>query len=415
VGGGAGCAARRSRPPVAAPRSRRSATWSARWPSRRPFPLRSAVLGELGRAEAALGLREAVDHLAIAADLEPKPEPRARLALLRGRALHAQGRHEEAAAAFDAGVRELTLSDAQAPELYDELQSGFLATGWLVPWLQSQSIKRSAEQRRRALAGPRTHGQRLLLAQAAVHAAFDGEPASQVSELAQRGWENGSLLDQESSEGIGWNLISTSLCLAGELEPAVGVADAALDDARQRGSPLAFATASFVRSRPQLWRGQVTDALADLELARDARRFGWRQFTRSAAAYYCLCLIETGDLDRAEAVLIEDAPLSDPYDLEDAIRLYARAELRLAQGRAEEALEVALEAGNTAEHTVKFLGFCPGAPAPRRPRWRSRTVSTPPAWPPRPPSGRSTRACSTSGSAPGTCSACVRAGSVVLT
>jgi DNA-binding CsgD family transcriptional regulator len=102
----------------------------------------------------------------------------------------------------------------------------------------------------------------------------------------------------------------------------------------------------------------VTDALADLEQARDARRFGWRQFTRSAGAYYCLCLIETGDFDRAEAVLTEDGPLIEPHDLEDAVRLYARAELRLAQGRLQEALEVALQAGRTAEHTVKFLGFC---------------------------------------------------------
>ncbi|HEV3128322.1 MAG TPA: AAA family ATPase [Solirubrobacteraceae bacterium] len=324
-----------------------------------PAELRSAVLTELGRAEATLGLPEAVEHLTTAADLEPQPERRAHLALLRGRALHAQGRHEEAAAAFDAGLRELASSDGPDGALYDELQSGFLATGWLVPWLQSQSIKRSAEQRERALKGPRTPGQRLLLAQAAVHAAFDGEPAAEVSELAGRGWENGLLLDQETSEGVGWNLISTALCLAGELEQAVAVADAALADARLRGSPLAFASASFVRALPQLWRGQVTDALADLELARDARRFGWRQFTRSAAAYYCLCLIETGDVQRAETVLSEEAPLTQPYDLEDAVRLYALAELRLAQGQTEAALEVALRAGETAEHTVKFVGFCP--------------------------------------------------------
>ena len=324
-----------------------------------PAELRSAVMSELGRAEAALGRAEAVDHLATAADLEPDPRRRAELALLRGRTLHAQGRHDEAAATFDAGLRELSWSADQNPELYDELQSGFLATGWLVPWRQAESIERSAKQRRRALEGPRSHGQRLLLAQAALHAAFDGEPATAVIELAQRGWEDGLLLDHETAEGVGWYLTSTALCLAGELEQSVAVADAALDDARRRGSPLAFAGVSFVRALPQLWRGQVTDALADLEQARDARRFGWRQFSRSAAAYYCLCLIHRGEFDRAEAALTEDAPLSEPRDLEDALRLYALAELRLAQGRAEEALDNSLLAAGAGEHTVQFLGFLP--------------------------------------------------------
>jgi DNA-binding CsgD family transcriptional regulator len=321
---------------------------------------RAELLAELGHVQAVLGLPEAITHLSAAADLEQAPELRARLALLRGRALHGQGRHDEAAAAFDAGLRELDAGEA-APdqELHDELESGFLATGWLVPWLQSESIERSLEQRKRALDHPQTHGQRLLLAQAAVHAAFDGEPSETVTALAEQGWQNGLLLKAETSEGVGWNLVSVAMCLAGELERAIVVADAALKDARRRGSPMAFATGSFVRGLPQLWRGQVTDALADLELARDARRFGWRQFTRSAAAHYCMCLIETGDLERAEVVLEEDAPLTAPYDFEDAVRLYALAELRLAQGRAAEALEVAVRAGDTAEHTVRFLGFAP--------------------------------------------------------
>ncbi len=325
-----------------------------------PAGLRADVLAELGGAETALGLPEAIEHLAAAADLVTDPERQAELALLRGRALHSQGRHDEAAGAFDAGLRELAKSgDPIDQELHDELQSGFLATGWLVPWLQSESIERSAGQRRRALAGPRTHGQRLLLAQAAVHAAFDGEPAAAVIELAERAWEDGRLLEHETSEGVGWNLVSTALSLAGELEQATAVADSALEDARRRGSPLAFASASFVRGIPHLWRGQVTNALADLELARNARRFGWRQFTRFAAAHYCLCLIETGELERAEAVLTEDAPLETPRDFEDAVRLLALAELRLAQGQSSAALDLAIGAGETAEHTVRFLGFCP--------------------------------------------------------
>ena len=73
-------------------------------------------------------------------------------------------------------------------------------------------------------------------------------------------------------------------CQSGELERAIVIADEVLEDAQRRGSPLAFATASHTRSMPRLWQGAVTEALADLELARDARRYGWRRFIRSAAA-----------------------------------------------------------------------------------------------------------------------------------
>jgi DNA-binding CsgD family transcriptional regulator len=108
-----------------------------------------------------------------------------------------------------------------------------------------------------------------------------------------------------------------------------------------------------------LWQGRVTDALADLELARDARRYGWREFARSAAAHYALCLIECGQLDRAQAVLDEDGPLQEPQDLEDVLRLYSLAEVRLGQGRPQEALDAAALVGEIGERTVRYLGYCP--------------------------------------------------------
>jgi DNA-binding CsgD family transcriptional regulator len=99
--------------------------------------------------------------------------------------------------------------------------------------------------------------------------------------------------------------------------------------------------------------------MADLELARDARRYGWKEFARSAAAHYALCLIERGEHDRAQSVLDEDGPLAEPRDLEDVLRLYSLAELRLAQGRAREAFDAALRVGALGERTVRFLGYTP--------------------------------------------------------
>jgi DNA-binding CsgD family transcriptional regulator len=325
-----------------------------------PFEeVRPRVMAELGRAEAAAGLPVAAKHLRAAMASASERRDRAELALALGQALYAQGVHDEAASAFEEGLHELIPGDPESRELHDELQTGYVATASIVPALQAKAVKRSAELLAAPPDEPITHGRRLLLAQAAVHASFAGEPAEKVLELGERGWDDGRLLETETSDGVGWSLLTAAFCLAGDLERSVDVSDAALADARRRDAPIAFATASYVRCLPQLWQGRVSDAVADVELARGARRFGWRQFARAAAAHYCLCLIETGDFEKAESVLTEDRGLEAILDLEDVIRIYALSELRLNQGQHQEALDTALRAGAAAEASVPFLGYCP--------------------------------------------------------
>jgi DNA-binding CsgD family transcriptional regulator len=327
-----------------------------------PTPeLRPAVLAELGAAEAALGQAAAADHLAQAASAATDPRRRAELMLQLGRALDGQARHEEAARAYDAGLRELPAepTDPAELELRDQLEASFISTASIVPDLQPLALERSTRVIEHTVKGPRTQGQRLLLAQAALHATTAGESAHNAVELAERAWDRGRILAEANPQWIGWRLVAAAFLLNGELESALVVADAALADARRRSLPLAFATASYVRGLPLLWQGHVTAAMADLELARDARRYGWHEFARSAAAHYALCLIERGELDHADAILDEDGPLSEPQDLEDVLRLYSLAELRLAQARPREALEAALAVGEIGERTVRSLGYAP--------------------------------------------------------
>jgi DNA-binding CsgD family transcriptional regulator len=323
--------------------------------------LRPEVLAELGTAEAVLGLASAAEHLAQAAAATTDPGRRAGLSLQLGRALNGQGRHEEAARAYDVGLSALPAAptDRHELELRDQLEASFITTASLIPDLQPLAIERSTRVIENAVKGPQTQGQRLLLAQAAVHATTLGESAHNATELAERAWDGGRILAQAGDEWIGWRMVAAAFLQGGELESAVAVTDAALADARRRAWPLHFATASYVRALPLLWQGRVTDALADLELARDARRYGWREFARSAAAHYALCLIECGQLDRAQAVLDEDGPLQEPQDLEDVLRLYSLAEVRLAQGRPQEALDAAALVGEIGERTVRYLGYCP--------------------------------------------------------
>jgi DNA-binding CsgD family transcriptional regulator/tetratricopeptide (TPR) repeat protein len=327
-----------------------------------PAPeLRPEVLAELGTAEAALGHAAAAEHLTHAAAATTDPRRHVELMLQLGRALDAQARHEEAARAYDSALSELPAAptDPETLELRDQLEASFIATASIVPDLQPLALERSTRIIEHTVKGPQTQGQRLLLAQAALHATTVGESAHNAVELAERAWDGGRILAEANPQWIGWRLVAAAFLLNGELESALVVADAALADARRRAVPLAFATASYVRGLPLLWQGRVTDAMGDLELALDARRYGWHQFARSGAAHYALCLIERSEFDQAQAILDEDGPLSDPQDLEDVLRLYSLAELRLAQGQPQEALEAALTVGEIGERTVRSLGYAP--------------------------------------------------------
>ena len=325
---------------------------------------RAAVLGELGAAEAALGLPVAAEHLAAALGETTDPRRRAELGLELGRVYDARGEHVRAADAFERGLSDLEVDpdDPAGRELCDQLQAAFIATGTPVPALRPRAADLAARWLRDVPAEPSTQGQRLLLAHFALESAHRGEPAERIIDFAERAWDDGRILRKAGSPWIGWRLVANALCSAGALERADEVSEAAVQDARRRGSPLGFATASFIRASPRLLQGQIHDALADLEATRDGRRYGWAHFTRAAAAKYALCLLEVGQIDAAEAALAEDAPMQAPHDLEDAMCLGALAEVRRAQGRLEEALAAAEAAGAAAEATIPFFDFC---------RWRT--------------------------------------------
>ena len=221
--------------------------------------LLSDVLGELGEAEAAAGRDSAAEHLEQAAAASPDPYRRAQLALQQGHALYYESRYERAAIVYDRGIAELTASERGGPEareLGDELQTGFAVAAAIVDRLRPQALERSAQLLDRAVAsGSPTHGQRLLLSQAALHASLAGEPASRVIELAERGWDSGRLLRRDLGDGIAWLLLASSICMSGDLERSIQIADQVLAEAQRRGSPLAFATASYFRGNARALAG----------------------------------------------------------------------------------------------------------------------------------------------------------------
>ena len=322
---------------------------------------RSDVLAELGTAEAQLGLADADRHLGEAVAASFDPLRRAELLHERGAALYRQGSFVEAADAFTAALDELGPEDDKpgTRELHDALQTGYVAATALVPQLRAESTERSAALLARAQSGPRTHGQRLLLAQAAQRAAFAGTPSGRVRELADRAWDAGRMLENETATGVGWGIVAMALNLSGQFERSIELLECVMEDARRRGAPLAFATASYERALPLLGQGNIIAACADIERTLDAERYGWHQFARAAAAIYALCLLELGDLERAESALRVEEPAGRASDLQDAVALTVRAELRLAQGRAEDALEDALASRRVLGEANVLTAFTP--------------------------------------------------------
>ncbi len=321
--------------------------------------VRADVLAELGLAEAAAGGPRAAIHLEQAILACPDPRRRAELALHRGHALYAHGHHREAAAAYMAGLGDLPdeLSTAADYELHDALQTGFVAIGALLPELHERSAERSAELVARANSGPRTRAQRQLLAQAAVHAAFAGEPAETTLGLAERAWDSGALIAHDGADGAAWSLVTAAVCWSGALERCGEILDEVIADASRRASPHAFASASYIRGSVEFFQSRVSAACADLELARGARRYGWGQFARAADAFHSLSLLYAGDPVTALEVLVSTEPLQTPRDLEDGMRLLTRAELRLAAGRAREALDDALLVQRLVGPSIRMFGM----------------------------------------------------------
>src|SRR5262249_27709106 len=144
-------------------------------------------------AEAAAGIPGGAHHLAAARAASSDPVKRARLALQQGHALHAQGLHEEAARVHESGLAELddAATDAEQLDLRAALQTALVTAASMVPGTRARALERSAELIRESDGRPRTHGERLLLARAAVQAAFDAAPATEVVTFAERSWDSG--------------------------------------------------------------------------------------------------------------------------------------------------------------------------------------------------------------------------------
>jgi ATP/maltotriose-dependent transcriptional regulator MalT len=179
-----------------------------------------------------------------------------------------------------------------------------------------------------------THGERLILSQLAYAAVIAGGTAEQATELARRALADGQLLTEEPLSSVApYNAIG-ALEFSGALDEAIDAYDRLLARARAEGDVFSYALVSSFRSQLKLWRGAVSDAIADARSAIDAgSHFGWDFVAPSAYANLINALLETGELAAAEEALTASGVGDETPDMllfGDLLR--SRGRLRLARG-----------------------------------------------------------------------------------
>jgi DNA-binding CsgD family transcriptional regulator/ketosteroid isomerase-like protein len=316
------------------------------------LPPTAEIFVELGTAEAAAAEPEAPDHLEAALRLLEEPLSRARVRLLLGRALSAQGRFSEAARAFADGEVDARGRDA---DLLIELEAGYLGVARFEPTLQGPAAER-IERLIRQPPAEDAPAQRPVLADVALARAWAGAPAAEVMPLVERAWAGGALLAEQGPDAHSIYILTGAILAVDELELELEVLGATLREARRRGSVMALATASYCRSIPLYYLARIPDALADAELAVQTERDGWEMFLPTARAFLALARLERGDVDGAERAL----ELRDPERWRESLTyvpyLDAQARVLLAQRRPAEALATALELGRLLEETYGGIG-----------------------------------------------------------
>ncbi len=259
---------------------------------------RAEVLSELGRAEAAAGLPDAVGHLEAAIGLAGEPRQRAALLLAYGRVLQHSGRLSDACEAFQRGRDEL---GEQSSELAVDLEGGYLAAA-----MQAPDRAASAHRQADAILAARRPGNRaeLELASKAMVMRMWGESArDEILGTARRLLHDAERAHEHRDESRAIVHIAGCLSLCDDYAAAEAALGQMFADARRRGSASMFAAASQLRSRQRLWTGHVADAALDARAAFDVWRGALHMYLHPAA--YCLvtALLEQDQLDEAGQAL----------------------------------------------------------------------------------------------------------------
>jgi DNA-binding CsgD family transcriptional regulator len=317
-----------------------------------PAGRRSELLHELGVAEASDRRAEFVDHLRAAMAAAPTVERRAGVALDLGRALGSVGD-------FDAsiGVLDPTLAELEDPEAEVAVAlEAELLTVAAINCAVDEPIRARFERRFAQLAEGRPLHAGTLAALAVAEVAWRGPAAAGIA-LADRALAPGAPHERNSIVPHGAVM---ALQCAGELGRSGRLLDERIDRWTRHGSRMTVAGQYVLRSAVSLRLGEVRRAETEARFPFDRFEEGIGPPARAwVVALLMDALVARGALDEAEEILatsVDAAGLAPSLPVgifHDSI-----AALRLAQGRAAEALGEAESAGAALGSTWENPNAC---------------------------------------------------------
>ena len=299
------------------------------------------LLRELGSAELRAGeVGSAVEHLTAALARTSEPSARALAAFELAGGLMFTDRAPDAVD---------VLSDAidEHPSGQAEVTAQLIAMRAVAGWASVEARRRLPSRPEIPPAvspdGPRTTGERLLLAEQAMEEVFTGT-AHNARSLALLALGEGELLEVTGAHNPPLYLALNTLIFAHAVEDAERHVQAALSDACRRGSEGGFVLASHFRAAICWQRGMLAELEADAHAALDSEMAP--HAVSVAAASLADALVARGDPEAAAARLrVAGLDAGTPAPLLGVLALVARAHVRLAQQRPEDALDVLFECG----------------------------------------------------------------------
>jgi DNA-binding SARP family transcriptional activator/DNA-binding CsgD family transcriptional regulator len=306
---------------------------------------------EVARIRFELGLGEmltrgpaAIEHLEAAYEAIEDPIARLPVAAILGRALLFTGRPDEG---IEIGRAAAAALPPEAEELRRQMKAFEVVSIWF--GVGSPAGLAELEPYREPVAPDAPVSAKMLAAIGAMSWIYAGGPADRCAEVALSALEGGELIATDNGL-LAFGATST-LVLADRPE-AIEASDAQTADAYRRGSLFSMSGIHLWRGFLHLWRGELPEAEELLRTAFESHeRWGYGNNAHIyTAGFFCSTMIARGDLEAARAGLtsrdIDTEPISDGarYWLE------ARAELLLAEGRYEEAIEAADEVARRFPH-----------------------------------------------------------------
>jgi tetratricopeptide (TPR) repeat protein len=292
--------------------------------------VRISVLGELARAEDAAGsATAALGHLDEALRLAGDDEERAEIAISRAQILALLGHYDEAGTTLDAALENLNGLD---PSLVQRIDAELITYALSSVEARDRGLKRLARYEGRVPQGAATQA---VLTAKAVAAYYTWQPPSEAAALAERALQAGGLGEGGLTAQV-WLNAAWLLIFSDRPEVAYEYAIRELPVVKREGHVREIGAVEMTLAGIAWRRGNIPEAVSRGQAA--VAVDGTATHKGLSNGVLAASLLEAGDLDAVAAVLDATPPRQWALSaIGSAMVFYARARLRLAQGRLDEA------------------------------------------------------------------------------